>query len=424
MQVNSTIVMFLPLLLSSLLHITTCTIYTVTSDDYMNSTCHNCHNLRYYLLGNTRYFTSYTQLLFLQGRHHLHTSLIISNVHNISLIGSTADERNKASLQTVISCYSEKYGIEIVNSTNVIFKNKKFACEYSDVLSHGPFILPSALVILNCHNVYIHKLSVKSMYSPVVHMSNVFGDSTISNLISNGLQITYLDTSTAKSAKLEVYNYRDFTNVRKGDTARSLIIALGQNHYGVIVNITNTNFQHNMLLFIESKSCGNYINMIFINNCTFKNNRNLEIFNSLIDIHLFFCKNKNTGIVQVGSTTVLIQYSLFYNNKVEKSTNTPLINCAWLSAVDFSHNFSGTSNATLIVNNSSFNKNECANILYLFTVSKYSLGLPNSIYIIDTTFSCNTQNYQYPQFSKRVSIVHSKLGEVYLIGTVVFINNT
>jgi len=255
-------------------------------------------------------------------------------------------------------------------------------------------------------------------------MSNVFGDSTISNLISNGLRITYWDTTTAKSAKLKVYNYSDFTSVRKGDTVRSLIIALGQNHYEVIVNITNTNFQHNMLSFIESKSCSNYINTIFINNCTFKNNRNLEMFNSLIDIHLFFCKNKNTGITQAGSTTVLIQHSLFYNNKAEKSTSTPLINCVWLSAVDYSHNFSGRSNATLIINNSSFNKNEGAEMLYLFMVPEYSLGQPNSIYIIDTTFSFNTQNYQYLQFNKRVSIVHSNSGEVYLIGTVIFINNT
>ena len=95
------IIMYSLLLLSSLLHITTCTVYTVTPDDhyYPNTTCHHCHNLQHYLLNITKYFTSNTQLLFLSGLHHLHTHLIIQNVHNISLIGSTA---NSTTLDTVI----------------------------------------------------------------------------------------------------------------------------------------------------------------------------------------------------------------------------------------------------------------------------------------------------------------------------------
>ena len=259
------------------------------------------------------------------------------------------------------------------------------------------------------------------MYRPVVHVSNVFGDSTISSLISNGLSITYLNTATAKS---NVYNYSDFINTRKGDAARSLIIVLLQNHYDVIVNITYTTFQHNMLLFIESKSCGNRKNVISINNCMFKNNRDINIFNPLIDIHLYYCTNKYSGITLPGSTTVIIEYSLFYNNKVEKSSSTPLINCGWLSAVEYSHNFSARVNASLIIAYSNFNRNKAADILYLFKAPEYSLVQQNSIYIIDTIFSSNAQSYQYPQFNKRVSIVHSKLGEIYLIGTIMFINST
>ena len=104
MQINF-VNMFSLLLLSSLLHITSCTVYTVTPDDhyYPNTTCHHCHNLQHYLLNITKYFTSNTQLLFLPGLHHLHTDLIIQNVHNISLIGSTA---NSTTLDTVIQCNS------------------------------------------------------------------------------------------------------------------------------------------------------------------------------------------------------------------------------------------------------------------------------------------------------------------------------
>ena len=97
--------MHLLLLLSSLLQIATCTVYTVTPDDnyYPNNTCHHCHNLQYYLLNVTKYFTSNTQLIFLPGLHHLRTDLIIQNVHNISLVGSMASGTTRG---TVIQCNS------------------------------------------------------------------------------------------------------------------------------------------------------------------------------------------------------------------------------------------------------------------------------------------------------------------------------
>ena len=110
------IIMYSLLLLLSLLHITTCTVYTVTPDDhyYPNTTCHHYHNLQHYLLNITKYFTSNTQLLFLPGLHHLHTDLIIPNVYNISLIGSTANGTSNTfiQLQNCTKCVS------LINITN------------------------------------------------------------------------------------------------------------------------------------------------------------------------------------------------------------------------------------------------------------------------------------------------------------------
>ena len=111
------------IILSSLLHITTCTVYTVTPDDhyYPNTTCHHCHNLQHYLLNITKYFTSNTQLLFLPGLHHLHTDLVIQNVHNVSLIGSTA---NGTTLDTVIQCmYISTACITITNVSTLIIRS-------------------------------------------------------------------------------------------------------------------------------------------------------------------------------------------------------------------------------------------------------------------------------------------------------------
>ena len=119
MQVNF-VIMYALLLLSSLLHITTCTVYTVTPDDhyYPNTICHHCHNLQHYLLNITKYFTCNTQLLFLPGLHHLHTDLIIQNVHNISLIGSTA---NGTTPDTVIQSNNRSF-ILMVNISKLTIK--------------------------------------------------------------------------------------------------------------------------------------------------------------------------------------------------------------------------------------------------------------------------------------------------------------
>ena len=109
--------MYVIILLLSLLyvHLVTgaFTVYTITPDDhhYPNITCHHCHNLQHYLLNITKYFTSNTQLLFLPGLHHLHTDLIIQNVHNISLIGN----------ETAI--LSTSSFILMVNVSNLTIKN-------------------------------------------------------------------------------------------------------------------------------------------------------------------------------------------------------------------------------------------------------------------------------------------------------------
>jgi len=106
---------------SLLLHTTNSSVYIVISDDhyYTNTTCHHCHNLHHYLLNTTKYFTSNTQLLYLPGLHHLHTDLIVQNVHSISLIGTTT---NSTHLATIIDCNS-KVNIAIKWASNVVIKH-------------------------------------------------------------------------------------------------------------------------------------------------------------------------------------------------------------------------------------------------------------------------------------------------------------
>ena len=111
-------------------------LYTVTPDDryYPNTTCHHCHNLQHYLLNVTKYFTSNTQLLFLPGLHHLHTDLIIQNVHNISFIGSTA---NGTVLDTIIQLQSNLSSLLIINTSALLIKSITIRIIYDHVLDES-----------------------------------------------------------------------------------------------------------------------------------------------------------------------------------------------------------------------------------------------------------------------------------------------
>ena len=185
----SVIVLFL--LLLHYVHIVTSTVYTVTPDDhyYPNTTCHHCHNLQHYLLNITKYFTSNTQLLFLPGLHHLHTHLIIQNVHNISLIGSTA---NGTTLDTVIQCNSS-VAIVMTNITDLTLSDitvKNCKCDRH---------MNAAILIMECRNVQWTRVTVDSISSNGIIGINVLGDSCFSYIKSHMLSINYNDTQSAQN---------------------------------------------------------------------------------------------------------------------------------------------------------------------------------------------------------------------------------
>jgi len=105
----------------SLLHLITATgVYYVTPDDQsdINNDCpidHECHTLQYYLLNSSKYFTSNTQLHFLQGNFYINVDIVIDSLHNFSLVGSGVNN-------TVIECSTPSL-IAIINCTNTVIKN-------------------------------------------------------------------------------------------------------------------------------------------------------------------------------------------------------------------------------------------------------------------------------------------------------------
>ena len=170
-----------------------CTVYTVTPDDhyYPNTTCHHCHNLQHYLLNITKYFTSNTQLLFLPGLHHLHTGLIIQNVHNISLIGSTA---NDTTLDTVIQCNSS-VGFVMANITNLtirnaIIRNCTTNCSHAGMNS----IKQSVIFMHNCYKIQMHYIEIHNVQLKTGLLAyNILGSFNLSKIKSKGIRIVYTD---------------------------------------------------------------------------------------------------------------------------------------------------------------------------------------------------------------------------------------
>ena len=210
------------LLLLSLLHITTCIVYTVTPDDhyYPNTTCHHCHNLQHYLLNVTKYFTSNTQLLFLPGLHHLHTDLIIQNAHNISLIGSTA---NGTTLDTVIIQCNSSVGIVMTNITNLTMENMVISdCttrpSSNDIRIPGDIIMPneSYVILFNCFQVYIQHVTIKYTRKHGGLLAfNILGKFILNNIISEVLRIAYNDSSytnllssSPKQHEVNIYKFQ------------------------------------------------------------------------------------------------------------------------------------------------------------------------------------------------------------------------
>ena len=133
------------------------TVYIVTSDDhcYPNTTCHHCHNLQHYLLNITKYFTTNTQLLFLPGLHNLHTDLIIQNVHNISLIGSTA---NGTTLDTVVIQCNSSVGITMSNIVNLtmaklVIENCRIENNFFD--TDRWILIGNGIILSHCYNVQL-----------------------------------------------------------------------------------------------------------------------------------------------------------------------------------------------------------------------------------------------------------------------------
>jgi len=270
--------MYQLLLLFSLLHITTGSVYNVIPDDhyYPNTTCYHCHNLQHYLLNTTKYFTSNTQLLFLPGLHQLHTDLIMQNVHNITLIGSTT---NGTTPDVVIQCNSS-VGIVMTNITNLIVTNITVrSClgnEYNN----------ATVLIKQCTNVQLrHVVIEESNKSCGIVGINILGDSLFKYIISNSLQISYTEI-TIKNNRMHHYLSIDhYQNVYSNCSANTTF-TFHHHVHTVIVSLTNSSLRNQTIeLLFNNTDQGK--SMFRAKSCCFTGNYNKSVFfiRELVEIH-------------------------------------------------------------------------------------------------------------------------------------------
>ena len=361
----------IPLILLSLLHVTTCNVYTVRPDDgdhyYPNTTCHHCHNLQHYLLNITKYFTSNTQLVFLPGVHYLQTYLTIQNVHNISLTGSMVNDMTPV---TIIQYYSRKSGITLINCTKVTIKHFVL----TNLLKYGDVYFGAILKIFNCHYTQLHNMIV----DVEIKGHNIMGKSKWSNITSHrGLDITYDDNVLVQEAMtthwLEIYNYTP-----KEWSYNGINIELTQTFYGITIFITESVFSSTNLelTFSITSSCTTHENTIILNKNQFANNKHMwYLLNIQFDLHN--CSSNETIIKH---DKFIINNSLFIDNRNIKG----IIHCKW------SHEVKNIIQNLFI--NSCLIKNTkyCINIM-MFT-SDSIVTAENSIHIVHTHFISNVCN--------------------------------
>ena len=348
--------MYSLLVLSSLLHITTCTVYTVTPDDhyYPNTTCHHCHNLQHYLLNITKYFTSNTQLLFLPGLHHLHTDLIIQNVHNISLIGSTA---NGTTLDTVIQCKSS-VGIVMANITNLTMKNMviRNCMTTSSQVGIKDFENDTGVIFLfSCFKVHMQCMELYNTQQKTALLAyNILGNFTLNRIKSKAMRIVYtsdymksttkieqgilnihrfelITTKTESTSNNEVeeengYDYNGINNINVND-----LLEMYTSESPIFLKLTCNSLYFNFLLDSiqhevtdSMKAFGIKLELLqtsysvsaVISNSTFEN-----LNHENLDLHMHFLDIQLNGCNKSFQNSIYIQEYNFVNNRLSSTSS-------------------------------------------------------------------------------------------------------
>ena len=303
---------------SSIIYVATCAIYNVTPDD---TTCHHCHNLQHYLLNTNKYFTSNTQLLFLPGLHHLRNNLIIRNVHNISLIGSTT---NGTAPDTVIQC-NPSVGIVVYNISFLTMKNmviKRCLAKYQ--------LSKASIVMTNCRFVELYQLYVIQVDKQLSLIGiNILGQSKITRTSCYAIYLLFIEPDVM-AIKNHAVLLDQFKLTQRAGVKHGIRVSFEQSTFTITLQISNTivhHLQRYHFIFAASKNVTNH-NKIIIHDCQITGTisryklRLIKLIHAInVSIYLSKCNFFNNTIFKgvltaINSREVIVDRCIFHSNLV------------------------------------------------------------------------------------------------------------
>ena len=355
---------------------TTGTVYTVLPDDhyYPNTTCHHCHNLQHYLLNAIKYFASNTQLLFLPGLHHLHTDLIIQNVHNISLIGNSTTNVPGATPDVSIRCTHNR-GIVFVNVSNLKVTNMKIndcMSQYRDD-TMSEIYAGGTVMIMQCTDVvlqWLHIYSLKDHFPVITSLMtvNLLGNSYFSHITCSGMIYLLYNNSREEVNKSFLLIDHYHQKIHNYVLLQSLILYVHLTSYMVVLQLSDIK-----VVKEECEDCQFYFSVdasainltsIFFENFHFVYNHKAAALLQLKNSRVWFKKcqfSNNTimkGLITMNNTVASFSHCVFLNNSNTKALQIKF-GLIKLNSVEFSYNrdyrkrmtFLDLSNTVLLLEN-------------------------------------------------------------------------
>ena len=207
------------LMLTCLAYSTNCVVYHVVPDDHYLAT--NNNTLQHYLNNSEKYFTSHTQLVFLPGKHHLHTDLVVQHVVNLTIEG-------KEMYNTAVYCTTPAH-INISNSDGINIR-------YLDIYKCGCYQIDSpfsSLYIFNCSDISIDDSLVLCDKQCGLVLVNVVGDTHLFNIASSHLLITH--NMTRGNSTMRIVNYNHIRH--SSDKYRAVEIRLYEHSQHIKIDI-------------------------------------------------------------------------------------------------------------------------------------------------------------------------------------------
>ena len=370
----------------SLLHVITASVYYVTPDDqsYINNDCpidHECHTLQYYLLNNSKYFTSNTQLHFLQGSFNINADIVMDSLHNFSLVGSGVNN-------TVIECSTPSL-IAIINCSDTVIKNITTGSQcgssmqpyYNIVklirlrnailfIDHKPTIkLHTSIFIFNSYSTMVQSMLIRTHG---IFIINGLGNTSLTDIVlcDSDLEILYVNYEL-KALQLSNKYILRIVNFKYCDdkTTRETVTVAEKLYYTIMVEFLQEDY--NTEVFIED-SIFQFLKRIDLITLNFW----LSYYSKKLVIMKGCQFLNNSGVFQINSGMIAVAYFTdFIVNNIKDRLNTISINEVQILDSSF-------------INNAAYHEPAIIIKLYLFP-SHYKISyftLSNCTFVMNSNF--------------------------------------